>query len=173
MDHRSATFEPNPKKLTRFYEQYPMKNPPVIAPVDKRLMERGSIESGLVLIPTTLFFLAALQLLLAGSWQTIERARLHDLVIESSIQEAISTDSQSAFRGIEMELNNRGGGSFEQSLNRSFGESTSLDVQDKFTPIGTLRTFEMTTQLPIIGGFFQALDGGFFQIKNYAVSIIS
>ncbi|MFM7776472.1 MAG: hypothetical protein ACKN96_04790 [Actinomycetota bacterium] len=149
-----------------------MKNPTVIAPVDERLMERGSIESGLVLIPTTLFFLAALQLLLAGSWQTIERARLHDLVIESSIQESTSTDPQSAFRGNEIKLNNRGS-SFEQSLNRSFGESTSLDVQEKFTPIGTLRTFEMTTQLPIIGGFFQALDGGFFQIKNYAVSIIS
>ena len=150
-----------------------MKNPPAIAPVDERSMQRGSIEAGLVLIPTTLFFLAALQLLLAGSWQTIERARLHDIVIESSIQEAISTDSPSTFRGNEMELNNRGGGSFEQSHDRSLGGSTSLDVQEKFTPIGTLRTFEMTTQLPIIGGFFQALDGGFFQIKNYAVSIIS
>jgi hypothetical protein len=60
-----------------------------------------------------------------------------------------------------------------QSLGRPSNGSTSLDVQEKFTPIGTLRTFEMTTQLPIIGGFIQALDGGLFQVKNYAVSIIS
>ena len=150
-----------------------MKNPPVIALVDERSMQRGSIESGLVLIPTTLFFLAALQLLLAGSWQTIERARLHDLVIESSIQEATSADSQGSFRGNEMEQENRGGSSFEQSRNRSFGGSTFLDVQEKFTPVGTLRTFEMTAQIPIIGGFFKALDGSLFQVKNYAVSIIS
>ena len=150
-----------------------MKNLTVIAPVDERSMQRGSIESGLVLIPTTLFFLAALQLLLASSWQTIERARLHDLVIESSIQEATSADSQGSFRGNEMEQENRGGSSFEQSRNRSFGGSTFLDVQERFTPVGTLRTFEMTAQIPIIGGFFNALDGSLFQVKNYAVSIIS
>jgi hypothetical protein len=173
VDHRSATVEPDSKKLSRFYEQYSMKNPQVITSTNERSMQRGSIESGLVLIPTTLFFLAALQLLLAGSWQTIERARLHDLVIKSSIQEALSTDSQSVFRSNKIELSNLGSGHFEQTLNRSSNGSTSLDVQEKFTPIGTLRTIEMTTQLPIIGGFIEALDGGLFQVKNYAVSIIS
>jgi hypothetical protein len=150
-----------------------MKNSLASPSADERSMERGSIESGLVLIPTTLFFLAALQLLLAGSWQTIERARLHDLVIKSSIQEALSTDSESVFRGNSIELSNLGDGRFNPLLDRTSNGSTSLDVQEKFTPIGTLRTFEMTTQLPIIGGFIQALDGGLFQVKNYAVSLIS
>lgn len=150
-----------------------MKNSSVLASANERSLQRGSVESGLVLIPTTLFFLAALQLLLAGSWQTIERARLHDFVIESSIQESLSTDSHSPFGVNQMELSALGNGSFEKSLNRSSNESTSLDVQERFTPLGTIRTFEMTTSLPIIGGFLQALDGGLFQVKNYAVSIIS
>ncbi|MBU3716317.1 MAG: hypothetical protein FGM63_04685 [Candidatus Nanopelagicaceae bacterium] len=150
-----------------------MKNSSVLASADERSLQRGSVESGLVLIPTTLFFLAALQLLLAGSWQTIERARLHDFVIESSIQEALSNDSHSPFMVNQMELSKLENGSFEKSLNRSSNESTSLDVQERFTPFGTIRTFEMTTSLPIIGGFLQALDGGLFQVKNYAVSIIS
>jgi hypothetical protein len=173
VDYRGATVEPDPQKLSRFYEQYSMKKPLAMTSTDERSMQRGSIESGLVLIPTTLFFLAALQLLLAGSWQTIERARLHDLVIKSSIQEALSTESESIFKGNSIELSNLGNGHFVQSLGRPSNGSTSLDVQEKFTPIGTLRTFEMTTQLPIIGGFIQALDGGLFQVKNYAVSIIS
>jgi hypothetical protein len=150
-----------------------MKNTEVIASVHDRSMQRGSIEAGLVLIPTTLFFLAALQLLLAGSWQTIERARLHDLVIESSIQEALSTDSQLVFKGEAIERSQLRIGSIGRFGDQSAGASPSLYVQDQFTPIGTLRSFELTTQLPIIGGFFQALDGGLFQVKNYAVSIIS
>lgn len=150
-----------------------MRNSKTNAAVNERSMQRGSIESGLVLIPTTLFFLAALQLLLAGSWQTIERARLHNLVIESSIQESTFTESQRVFRGNTIASGNLRGSSFEQLLGHSTNSTTSLNVQEKFTPIGTLRTYEMTTQLPIIGGFFQALDGRLFQIKNYAVSIIS
>lgn len=150
-----------------------MKNSSPLASADERSLQRGSVESGLVLIPTTLFFLAALQLLLAGSWQTIERARLHDFVIESSIQEPLSADSHGPFGVSHLELSALGNGSFEKSLNRSSNGSTSLDVQEKFTPVGTIRTFEMTTPLPVIGGFLQALDGRLFQVKNYAVSIIS
>ena len=42
--------------------------------------DRGSIESGLALLPVTLLFLMVFQLLLAGSWQSIETAKLHDIV---------------------------------------------------------------------------------------------
>jgi hypothetical protein len=173
MDHRGATIEPNPQKLTRFHEQYPMRIPSAIAPVDERSMQRGSIESGLVLIPTTLFFLAALQLLLAGSWQTIERARLHDLVIESSIQEATSSNSQIPFGGNELDPKKLGGGALDPAFRHPSRALSNLDVQEKFTPVGTLRTYEVTTQIPIIGGFFRAIDGSLIQVKNYAVSIIS
>ena len=137
--------------------------------------ERGSVESGLVLIPTTLFFLVALQLLLAGSWQTIERARLHDIVIESSIRESVGGGSNSVFEGESTYLR---GGANEGGLNHSLNvvsltNSTSLHVQNKFTPIGELRTFEMKTELPILGRLFQTIDGGIFYIKNYAVSFVS
>ena len=42
--------------------------------------DRGSIEAGLALLPVTLLFLMVFQLLLAGSWQSIETAKLHDIV---------------------------------------------------------------------------------------------
>ena len=52
------------------------------------LDEKGTVEAGLVVIPTTLLFLAILQILFAGSWQVMERAKLHDLVISTSLSEA-------------------------------------------------------------------------------------
>ena len=43
--------------------------------------EGGSVEAGLVLIPTTLFFIILLEIVLAGSWQVMGRAKLHDYVV--------------------------------------------------------------------------------------------
>jgi hypothetical protein len=57
------------------------------------LDEKGTVEAGLVIIPTTLLFLMILQILLAGSWQVMERAKLHDLVVRSSLSEATSEGS--------------------------------------------------------------------------------
>ena len=42
--------------------------------------ESGSIEAGLVLIPTTILFLLIIQLIIAQSWQSLETAKLHDEV---------------------------------------------------------------------------------------------
>jgi hypothetical protein len=52
------------------------------------LDEKGTVEAGLVIIPLTLLFLMILQILFAGSWQVMERAKLHDLVVRSSLSEA-------------------------------------------------------------------------------------
>lgn len=66
------------------------------------LDEKGTVEAGLVIIPTTLLFLVILQVLFAGSWQVMERAKLHDLVISTSLSEAARE------------------GSFEESKENSF-----------------------------------------------------
>ena len=66
------------------------------------LDEKGTVEAGLVIIPTTLLFLVILQILFAGSWQVMERAKLHDLVISTSLSEAARE------------------GSFEESKENSF-----------------------------------------------------
>lgn len=42
--------------------------------------DAGSIESGLILIPVTALFLLVAQVIVAGSWQSLETARLHDIV---------------------------------------------------------------------------------------------
>ena len=150
----------------------------------ERLMQRGTVEAGLVLIPTTVFFLMALQLLLAGSWQSIERARLHDLVIESSIKSSLSAGPDYLAEGPDHlaggpdqvfsgSSNHQSRFALEQFERGSFKESTSLSIKDKTTPFGIIRTFEMTTKLPILGNLFQFIDGGLFQVKNYAVTMIS
>ena len=132
-------------------------------------LQRGSIESGLVLVPTTLFFLMALQVLLAGSWQTIERARLHDLVIESSIRESISGSSQS-LSGDSTYLSGDSLPSHGVSLD---GAKAELIIQEESTPVGTIRTIEMSTPVPILGDFLRTFDRGVFQVRNYAVSFIN
>jgi hypothetical protein len=138
-----------------------------IATVDEA-MQRGSIESGLVLIPTTLFFLMALQVLLAGSWQTIERARLHDLVIKSSIKESLG-ESSPLFEGDSTYLS---GNSHSIRTGTTNAQRALLNVRDDLTPVGTIRTMEMSTPLPVLGNFLHTVDQGIFQIRNYAVSFV-
>lgn len=44
------------------------------------LSERGSIEAGLTIIPTTAFFLLTLQLVISGSYQVVETMKLQSMV---------------------------------------------------------------------------------------------
>ena len=55
--------------------------------------EVGSVEAGMALIPTTIFFLLILQIVLAGTWQVIERSRVHDYAIRSTISPTQIEDS--------------------------------------------------------------------------------
>jgi hypothetical protein len=142
----------------------------------ERELERGSIESGLVLIPTTLFFLMILQVLLAGSWQTIERARLHDLVIENSIKDSNFTDlrrSDQEFESSRVQLFERSPSNLDNHLGTQPMKSRSLSVSQRATPIGTFQLFEMSTEIPILGEFFRAMDVNLFRVNNRAVSFIN
>ena len=140
-------------------------------------LERGSIESGLVLIPTTLFFLVALQVLLAGSWQTIERARLHDIVVESSIRDSLSDSQDMESESKAMQLFESSSRSFNGQAPIYFSQSGSksrlISVKQESTPVGTLQLYEMKTELPILGEFLGALDTGLFHVRNRAVSFVS
>jgi hypothetical protein len=53
--------------------------------------ERGSIEAGLTLIPTTAFFLLVLQIVISGGFQIAERVSLQNVVARGALG-----DSQSA-----------------------------------------------------------------------------
>ncbi|MEY3149507.1 MAG: hypothetical protein RL029_781 [Actinomycetota bacterium] len=53
--------------------------------------ERGSIEAGLTLIPTTAFFLLVLQIVISGGFQIAERVSLQNVVTRGALG-----DSQSA-----------------------------------------------------------------------------
>ena len=48
--------------------------------------EIGSVESGLVLIPTMIFFLALIQIVTMGSFQLVDKASLHSLLIKQEIE---------------------------------------------------------------------------------------
>ena len=49
------------------------------------LDERGSVEASLMLIPTTILFLLVLQIIVAGSWQSVASTRLHSYLMSSVI----------------------------------------------------------------------------------------
>jgi hypothetical protein len=110
----------------------------------------------------------ALQVLLAGSWQTIERARLHDLVIKSSIKESLG-ESSPLFEGDSTYLS---GNSHSIRTGTTNAQRALLNVRDDLTPVGTIRTMEMSTPLPVLGNFLHTVDQGIFQIRNYAVSFV-
>lgn len=55
--------------------------------------EVGSIEAGLTLIPVTLLFLLLVQIVLTGSWQVQDRARLHDYVIKRQLGSSLNASS--------------------------------------------------------------------------------
>jgi hypothetical protein len=47
--------------------------------------ERGSIESGLVMIPVTILFLALIQIVVAGALQIQNKAELHSYLINNEV----------------------------------------------------------------------------------------
>ena len=123
---------------------------------------RGSVEAGLVLIPTTIFFLLVLQILLSGSWQTIERAKLHDAVIQSAIRESLIPE--------DAELDEEEVSYF---FANSLGGNTEVKISQESNLLGDYRIIESSTRVPIIGDFFESLGIGIFKVRNYAVAVIS
>ena len=54
--------------------------------------DRGSVESGLTLIPTTAFFLLILQLVLSGSFQVIEVMNLQSYVTRKALGQQMPSE---------------------------------------------------------------------------------
>lgn len=83
--------------------------------------DRGSIESGLTIIPTTAFFLLILQLVISGSFQVVDAMNLQNYVTRQALgqQEQIDFYKSREVAGKEKNLaykearfNLPGGGSF-------------------------------------------------------------
>ena len=105
--------------------------------------EAGSVEAGMALIPTTIFFLLILQIVIAGSWQVLERSKVHDFAIRSTISpDQIDTLNSSDFVIDESE--------------RSYG---------------TLRTYYLSKKIPIIGGLLDIFSEDSARVKVTAVSV--
>ena len=127
-------------------------------------LESGSVESGLVLIPTTIFFLLILQLIVAGSWQVLERARLHDFVIKSIM--ASESGEEMAYSVIEEVRDGKG-----KSGSVPLTESSNLQINEEVAPIGLIREYDLTSPIPILGSIGEAVLGRDFRVHNFLVSI--
>ena len=58
------------------------------------LSERGSIEAGLTIIPTTAFFLLTLQLVISGSYQVVETMKLQSMVTKFALGDKSEGEQQ-------------------------------------------------------------------------------
>lgn len=146
-------------------------------------LEKGSVEAGLVLIPTTLFFLMVIQIIIAGSWQVLERSNLHDLVIRSNIKNedvefASSKDKgigsnlswQNGQRNLSLPDNQSDTDDFEvNSLAGNYDRSLSVTKED--SNLGQIKRYELTSSIPILGDFFFGLVPDLFQVRNYVITV--
>jgi len=107
--------------------------------------ERGSVEAGLAIIPTTLFFLLVLQIVLAGSWQVVERSRLHDLIIKSEI-------------------------SGEEVVADSLGRSRVTVEREEISGVGDLLRYEVESEIPLFSAL-SADRGSKLVVRNRSIRI--
>lgn len=127
-------------------------------------MDTGSVEAGLVLIPTTIFFLMVIQLIVAGSWQVLERSNLHDLVIRSNITNEEASFAAQDF-GAKPSDSAAGQGDSFGSKNRNL----SITAED--TMFGKIKRYELTSSIPVLGDIFAGLAADLFKVKNYAITV--
>ena len=158
------------------------------------LDEKGTVEAGLVVIPITLLFLAILQILFAGSWQVMERAKLHDLVISTSLSEAAREGSfeESKENSFVSEYGSQKAGSgaygegaygevefadphfldkFQFLAGKSFSSSSKVSMSQKSSVYGDIHKIEVNTQIPIFHGILRFFGIEEVGIRNTAVLI--
>jgi hypothetical protein len=161
--------------------------------------EKGTVEAGLVIIPTTLLFLMILQILFAGSWQVMERAKLHDLVVRSSLSEATregsSGDSKNNSYFGEYGGQKIGSGAYGNGVNgngafvdaefadlyllekfyflsqNSFSSNSKISSTQKSSAYGDVHKIEVNTQIPIFHGILKFFGVEGVGIRNTAVLI--
>jgi hypothetical protein len=158
------------------------------------LDEKGTVEAGLVIIPTTLLFLVILQVLFAGSWQVMERAKLHDLVISTSLSEAAREGSfeESKENSFVSEYGSQkaGSGAYGEGAygdvefadphlldklqflaGKSFSSSSKVSMSQKSSVYGDIHKIEVNTQIPIFHGILRFFGIEEVGIRNTAVLI--
>ena len=158
------------------------------------LDEKGTVEAGLVIIPTTLLFLVILQILFAGSWQVMERAKLHDLVISTSLSEAAREGSfeESKENSFVSEYGSQKAGSgtygdgaygdvefadphlldkLQFLAGKSFSSSSKVSMSQKSSVYGDIHKIEVNTQIPIFHGILRFFGIEEVGIRNTAVLI--
>lgn len=107
-----------------------MSNPSHRSSAEEGSVEEGSVEAGLILIPITALFLLIAQVIVAGSWQSLETSRLHDLVNR-------------------IVISHPGAGSSE--LRQALSESTRLSsVAIDELPQGRIITAVKVVKIPIV-----------------------
>lgn len=124
--------------------------------------ENGSIDAGLTLIPATIFFLILLQIILAGSWQVMERAKLHDLLIRDSISASTPTAAGSSFN--------------KPNVNRSADTNQNADNETLITSkrtseYGDIYEYESKKKVPLFSALLESLGVNDFAIKLSAVRV--
>jgi hypothetical protein len=153
------------------------------------LDEKGTVEAGLVVIPTTLLFLAILQIIFAGSWQVMERAKLHDLVISTSLSEAAREGSfeESKENSFVSEYGSQKAGSgaygdvefadphlldkLQFLAGKSFSSSSKVSMSQKSSVYGDIHKIEVNTQIPIFHGILRFFGIEEVGMRNTAVLI--
>lgn len=158
------------------------------------LDEKGTVEAGLVIIPTTLLFLVILQVLFAGSWQVMERAKLHDLVISTSLSEAAREGSfeESEENSFVSEYGSQEAGSgtygdgaygdvefadphlldkLQFLAGKSFSSSSKVSMSQKSSVYGDIHKIEVNTQIPRFHGILRFFGIEEVGIRNTAVLI--
>ena len=115
----------------------------------RRDYEEGSIEAGLTLIPTTAFFLLVLQLVVVGTYKTIENLNLQSWLNKSALF-AIDGSSENKFVGGKI------------NAIKSF----------QLPGGGELLLAESTSAPPIISAFAAPLsDSGIFTVRSNAAAV--
>lgn len=115
----------------------------------RRDYEEGSIEAGLTLIPTTAFFLLVLQLVVVGTYKTIENLNLQSWLNKSALF-AIDGSSENKYVGGKINAIN--------SFQLPGG--------------GELLLAESTSAPPIISAFAAPLsDSGIFTVRSNAAAV--
>ena len=115
----------------------------------RRDSEEGSVEAGLTLIPTTAFFLLVLQLVVVGTYKTIENLNLQSWLNKSALF-AIDGSSENKFVGGKI------------NAIKSF----------QLPGGGELLLAESTSAPPIISAFAAPLsDSGIFTVRSNAAAV--
>ena len=115
----------------------------------RRDYEDGSIEAGLTLIPTTAFFLLVLQLVVVGTYKTIENLNLQSWLNKSALF-AIDGSSENKYVGGKI------------NAIKSF----------QLPGGGELLLAESTSTPPIISAFAAPLsDSGIFTVRSNAAAV--